>query len=137
MHRDKTNGPWYIANGALAQGVTGNDWTLFQSGPVYTEFPNLYEGQSAPAADGKMSSTDENNPDASKDTYGGHPWAGRGTVTYHAHANACTVVEVALDPSAIAPGETSSYLYFKGDQKDVFKPQAVVSVKWILFETPM
>jgi len=24
----------------------------------------------------------------------------------------------------------------EGDQKDVFKPQAVVSVKWILFETP-
>jgi hypothetical protein len=84
-----------------------------------------------------MSATDENNPDASKDTYAGHPWGGRGTVTYHAHANACTVVEVALDPSAIAPGETSSYLYLKGDQKDVFKPQAVVSVKWILFETPL
>jgi hypothetical protein len=58
-------------------------------------------------------------------------------VTYHAHANACTVVEVALDPSAIAPGETTSYVYLKGDQKDVWKPQAVVSVKWILFETPM
>ncbi|MCU1279907.1 MAG: hypothetical protein JWM53_3453, partial [bacterium] len=50
--------------------------------------------------------------------------------------NGMSVVEVALDPSALAPGETSSYVYFKGDQKDVFKPQAVVSVKWILFETP-
>jgi len=137
MHRDKTNGPWYIASGALPTGVVGNDWTLFQSGPVYTEFPNLYEGQSAPAADGKDAVTHENDPDASKDTYAGHPWAGRGTVTYHAHADACTVVEVALDPSAIAPGETTSYVYLKGDQKDVFKPQAVVSVKWILFETPM
>ena len=51
MHRDKTNGPWYTATGALAAGVVGNDWTLFQSGPVYTEFANLYEGQNAPAAD--------------------------------------------------------------------------------------
>jgi hypothetical protein len=133
MHRDKTNGPWYVATGALPSGVVGNDWTLFQSGPVYTEFPNLYEGQKAPAADTTVSATDENNADASKDTYAGHPWGGRGSVTYHAHANACTVVEVALDPSAIAPGETSSYVYLKGDQKDVFKPQAVVSVKWILF----
>ena len=137
MHRDKTNGPWYTATGALAQGVVGNDWTLFQSGPVYTEFANLYEGQNAPAADGKPAVTHEDDPDASKDSYGGHPWAGNGTVTYHAHGNGMSVVEVALDPSAIAPGETTSYLYFKGDQKDVFKPQAVVSVKWILFETPM
>ena len=137
VHRDKTNGPWFIASGALATGVVGNDWTLFQSGPVYTEFPNLYEGQNAPAADSTAPITHENEPDASKDVYGGHPWAGRGTVTYHAHGDACTVVEVALDPSAIAPGETSSYVYLKGDQKDVFKPQAVVSVKWILFETPL
>jgi len=84
-----------------------------------------------------MPVTHENDPDASKDVYGGHPWAGNGTVTYHAHGNGMSVVEVALDPSAIAPGETTSYVYFKGDQKDVFKPQAVVSVKWILFETPM
>ena len=137
MHRDKTNGPWYTATGALATGVVGNDWTLFQSGPVYTEFANLYEGQKAPAADAMMPVTHENDPDASKDTYGGHPWAGNGTVTYHAHGDGMSVVEVALDPSAIAPGETTSYVYFKGDQKDVFKPQAVVSVKWILFETPM
>ena len=137
MHRDKTNGPWYTATGALAAGVVGNDWTLFQSGPVYTEFPNLYEGQKAPVADSTMPVTHENDPDPSKDVYGGHPWAGNGIVTYHAHGNGMSVVEVALDPSAIAPGETSSYLYFKGDQKDVFKPQAVVSVKWILFETPM
>jgi hypothetical protein len=137
MHRDKTNGPWYTATGALAAGVVGNDWTLFQSGPVYTEFPNLYEGQKAPPADATMPKTDENNADASKDTYGGHPWMGRGDVKYWAHGNGMSVVEVALDPSDIAPGETSSYVYFKGDQKDVFKPQAVVSVKWILFETPM
>jgi hypothetical protein len=137
MHRDKTNGPWYTATGGLAAGVVGNDWTLFQSGPIYTEFPNLYEGQNAPMADSTMAKTDENNADASKDTYGGHPWAGRGTVTYHAHGNGMSVVEVALDPSDIDPGETTSYVYFKGDQKDVFKPQAVVSVKWILFETPL
>jgi hypothetical protein len=137
MHRDKTNGPWYIAQGALATGVVGNDWTLFQSGPIYTEFPNLYEGQDAPQADTTESKTAEDDPDASKDVYAGHPWAGRGTVTYHAHGDACTVVEVALDPSAIAPGETQSYVYLKGDQKDVFKPQAVVSIKWILFETPL
>jgi hypothetical protein len=137
MHRDKTNGPWYTATGALAAGVVGNDWTLFQSGPIYTEFANLYEGQKAPVADSTMPVTHENDPDASKDVYGGHPWAGNGTVTYLAHGNGMSVVEVALDPSAIAPGETTSYVYFKGDQKDVFKPQAVVSVKWILFETPM
>jgi hypothetical protein len=137
MHRDKTNGPWYTATGALAAGVVGNDWTLFQSGPVYTEFANLYEGQNAPAADSTQPVTNENDADASKDTYGGHPWAGNGTVTYYAHGNGMSVVGVALDPSAIDPGETTSYVYFKGDQKDVFKPQAVVSVKWILFETPM
>jgi hypothetical protein len=137
MHRDKSNGPWYTATGALATGVVGNDWTLFQSGPVYTEFPNLYEGQVAPMADTKMPSTHEDDVDPSKDVYGGHPWAGRGDVKYHAHGNGMSVVEVALDPSSIAPGETSSYIYLKGDQKDVFKPQAVVSVKWILFETPM
>jgi hypothetical protein len=136
MHRDKSNGPWYTATGALAAGVVGNDWTLFQSGPVYTEFANLYEGQKAPAADTTKPVTHEDDPDASKDVYGGHPWGGNGTVTYHAHGNGMSVVEVALDATAIAPGETASYVYFKGDQKDVFKPQAVVSVKWILFETP-
>ena len=137
MHRDKTNGPWYTATGALATGVVGNDWTLFQSGPVYTEFANLYEGQKAPAADTMMPVTHEDDADASKDVYGGHPWAGNGTVTYLAHGNGMSVVQVALDDSALAPGETTSYVYFKGDQKDVFKPQAVVSVKWILFETPL
>ncbi|HEX6838769.1 MAG TPA: hypothetical protein VF334_19460, partial [Polyangia bacterium] len=60
MHRDKTNGPWYTATGALAAGVVGNDWTLFQSGPIYTEFPNLYEGQNAPMADATKAVTNEN-----------------------------------------------------------------------------
>jgi hypothetical protein len=137
MHRDKSNGPWYTASGGLAAGVVGNDWTLFQSGSLYTEFPNLYEGQTAPMADSKNSVTSENEPDASKDTYGGHPWQGRGTVTYHAHGNGMSIVGIALDPSDLEPGATTSYVYFKGDQKDVFKPQAVISVKWILLETPM
>jgi len=81
--------------------------------------------------------TNENNANAAQDTYRGHPWAGRGTVTYHAAGNSISVVEVELDPSAIADGETTSYLYFKGDQKDVWKPQHAMLIKYILFITPI
>lgn len=137
LHRDKTNGPWYVATGKLPIGVVGNDWTLFQSGAVYTELPNLYEGQEAPEADGREPVTHEDDPDPSKDVYGGHPWTGRGAVKYHAYGNALTVVEVTPDVARLTPNETTSYLYLKGDQKDVWKPQAIVSVKWILFETPL
>ncbi len=136
MHRDKTNGPWYLGTGAFAQPIAGNDWTLFQSGALYTEFPNLFEGHATPSADGGQAKTDEDEPDAGKDTYGGHPWAGRGEVTYHGAGNALSVVEIALDDAAINAGQTRSYVYFKGDQKDVWKPQQVVSVKWLLLETP-
>lgn len=135
MSRDSTNGPWYL-HSTGATGIAGNDWTLIQSGQVYTEFPNLYEGEDAPAADNIQPVTHEDNPDVSADTYGGHPWNGRGTVTYHGHGNANSTVEVALDDARISPGETSSYVYLKADQKDVWKPQQVVSVKYILFETP-
>ena len=80
--------------------------------------------------------TNEDDPDPSGDVYGGHPWNGRGEVTYRAHGNALSVVEVVPDSSRLTLGATTSYVYFKGDQKDVWKPQAVVSVKWVLFETP-
>lgn len=136
MHRDRTNGPWYLHSTNMT-GIAGNDWTLFQSGQVYTEFPNLYEGEAAPAADSVQPVTDENDPDARNDTYAGHPWNGRGRVTYHGHGNANSTVEVAIDAARITPGETTSYVYLKGDQKDVWKPQQIVSVKYILFETPV
>ncbi len=137
LHRDRTNGPWYLHGGGLSAGIAGNDWTLFQSGLVYTEFPNLYEGENAPAADSTQPVTHEDDPDASHDTYAGHPWNGRGTVRYLGHGNANSTVEVALDDSKISVGETSSYVYLKGDQKDVWKPQQIVSVKYILFSTPV
>jgi hypothetical protein len=137
MHRDKTNGPWYLKSGGMPAPISGNDWTLFQSGPRFTELPNLYEGQAAPEADADQPATNENDPDATKDRYKGHPWAGRAQVKYHAHGNAMSVVEVDIESSRVTPGETSSYVYLKGDQKDVWKPQQIVSVKWILFETPL
>ncbi len=135
IHRDRTNGPWYLHSTNLT-AKAGNDWTLFQSGAIETEFPNLFEGEQAPTADSTQPVTDEDNPDPAADTYGGHPWSGRGEVTYLAHGNALSVVEVVPDASKLSLGSTTSYLYFKGDQKDVWKPQAVVSVKWILFATP-
>jgi hypothetical protein len=137
IHRDRTNGPWYLHPGDLGRSITGNDWTLFQSGEVYTEIPNLYEGDRAPAADTTQPLTNEDDPRAGRDTYGGHPWNGRAQVRYHATGNALTVVEVELDPSRITPGETSSFVYLKGDQKDVWKPQHIISMKWLLFETPV
>lgn len=137
MHRDRTNGPWYLHSGTLSTPIAGNDWTLFQSGQVYTEFPNLYEGEATPAADNVQPVTNENDPDPSRDRYAGHPWNGRGTVTYHGNGNANSTLEIAIDPARISTGETSSYVYFKGDQKDVWKPQQIVSVKYIAFTTPV
>ncbi len=137
MHRDRTNGPWYLQPGALSQPVNGNDWTLFQSGPVFTEFPNLLEGHETPGSDGIQAVTNENDANAGHDTYAGHPWDGRGLVTYHGAGNSCSVVEVELDPSALAVGDTTSYLYFRGDQKDVWKPQQVMMIKYIIFATPV
>jgi hypothetical protein len=58
-------------------------------------------------------------------------------VTYHAAGNSCTVVEVELDPSRLAVGETFSHLFFRGDQKDVWKPQHALLIKYILFVTPV
>jgi hypothetical protein len=135
MHRDRTNGPWYLHSTGTT-GKAGNDWTLYQSGNVFTEFPNLFEAEDSPSADSRVPVTNEDDPDPVNDTYGGHPWAGRGEVTYLANGNAFSVVEVVPDSSRLTQGETSSFIYFKGDQKDVWKPQAVVSVKWVLFETP-
>lgn len=137
MHRDRSNGPWYLHATNQPQGIAGNDWTLFQSGEVYTEFPNLYEGEDTPVADNIQPVTNENDADASNDTYAGHPWNGRGTVTYHGSGNATSTIEVELDPARITPGERVSYLYLKGDQKDVWKPQQVISMKYLLLETPL
>ncbi len=137
LHRDSTNGPWNVVStqGTNGQSLRGNDWTLFQSGETFTEFPNLYEGKDTPA-DNITPVTNENVADASGDTYAGHPWAGRGDVTYHGFGNDLSVVEIALDDSAIEAGATTSALYFKGDQKDVFKPQARVTVRFMLLEIP-
>lgn len=135
MSRDSTNGPWYLHSTGL-QPIAGNDWTLFQSGMRTTELPNLFEGEEEPSPDSRQPVTNEDDPDLSGDTYGGHPWAGRATVRYRAHGNAMSVVEIEPETTGIEPGQTTSYLYFKGDQKDVWKPQAVVSVKYVLFETP-
>ncbi|MFL0796424.1 MAG: DUF5011 domain-containing protein [Cellvibrionaceae bacterium] len=138
LHRDSTNGPWNVVStqGTNGQSLRGNEWTLFQSGTdTFTEFPNLYEGEDTPA-DNITPVTNEDIADASGDTYAGHPWAGRGDVTYHGFGNDLSVVEIALDDSAIDEGSTSSALYFKGDQKDVFKPQARVTVRFMLLEIP-
>lgn len=137
MHRDRTNGPWYLGSGGLTTPIFGNDWTLFQSGDILTEFPNLYEGHETPSADGIETVTNESETNAGRDTYRGHPWAGRGEVTYHAAGNMISVVEVEPDPSAIDEGSTTSYLYFRGDQKDVWKPQQAILIKWVLFITPI
>ena len=137
VQRDRSNGPWYLHSTSIPSPIVGNDWTLFQSGQIYTELPNLYEGDQAPTANTRTPVTNENSPDASRDTYAGQPWAGRASVTYHATGNAISVVEVAIDPARITPGETTSFVYLKGDQKDVWKPQHVVSMKWLLFETPL
>jgi len=137
LHRDRTNGPWYLHSSTLRTPVAGNDWTLFQSGQVYTEFPNLYEGETRPTADMTQPVTHEDDADPSHDTYAGHPWGGRGTVTYHGNGNANSTVEVALENNRITVGERTSFVYLKGDQKDVWKPQQIVSVKYILFTTPV
>jgi hypothetical protein len=137
MHRDRTNGPWYLQPGAMSQPVVGNDWTLFQSGTQFTEFPNLFEGHEMPGADGVQPVTNENDANAGHDTYRGHPWDGRGLVTYHAAGNSVSVVEVELDPSVLEVGSTTSYLYFRGDQKDVWKPQHAMLIKYIIFVTPI
>ena len=138
MHRDSTQGlTWSTAPGAFPQPMPGNDWTLFQSGDTLTEFPNLYEGHAMPIADGLEPVTHEDDPNAGNDVYHGHPWEGRGRVTYHGAGNAMSLVEVEPHCSRIRNGERISYLYFKGDQKDYFKPQHALSAKWILFETPI
>lgn len=137
LHRDRTNGPWYLHSGTLSAPIAGNDWTLFQSGQVYTEFPNLYEGEATPAADATQPVTNENDPDPSRDRYAGHPWGGRGVVTYHGNGNANSTLEIAIDDARITEGETSSYVYLKGDQKDVWKPQQIVSVKYLALITPV
>jgi hypothetical protein len=137
LHRDRTNGPWFLQMTSTYMPVAGNDWTLFRSGDIFTEFPNLYEGNSAPSADSVVPSTDEDDPDPAGEVYDGHPWDGRGQVTYHGYGNAMSVVEIELEDSAITPGEIRSYIYLKGDQKDVWKPQQAISLKYVLFETPL
>ncbi len=136
LSRDRHNGPWYLHSTGLT-GIAGNDWTLFQSGGLFTEFPNLYEGAAAPSADETQPVTNEDDPDSNNDVYAGHPWRGRGEVRYHGTGNASTTVEIALANGRVTPGETTSYVYLKGDQKDVWKPQQIVSVKYMMLETPV
>lgn len=137
MHRDSTNGPWKLTS---IMGVTqpkhGNDWTLFQNGTRFTEFPNLYEGEET-SADGKEPYTAENTPDMDYDVYGGHPWDDRGEVTYHAWGNNLSAVEVAPLASRLEMGATETSFYFKGDQKDVFKPQTKVMVRFLMLSVPL
>lgn len=137
LHRDRTNGPWKLVNqqGTGGKALRGNEWTLYQSGTTYTEFPNLYEGENV-AADNIQPVTMENVPDAGGDTYDGHPWNGRGQVTYQGHGNDLSAIEVALDDAALDIGSTNSAFYFKGDQKDVFKPQARVTIRFLALSIP-
>lgn len=135
MDRDSTNGPWAIATDA-AQSVNGNDWTLFQSGNTFTEFPNLWEGENV-SADTTQPITNEDSGVMAGDVYGGHPWQGRGDVTYHGWGNSTSVIEIALNDNAITPGETESILYFKGDQKDIFKPQSRVTLRYLVMSIPI
>ncbi len=135
MNRDSLNGPWTVSYNS-ADSVNGNDWTLFQSGDKFTEFPNLYEGDNV-VADNIQPVTNEDTGVMTGDVYDGHPWLGRGDVTYHGWGNSTSIVEVALDDSAISEGETQTTLYFKGDQKDVFKPQSRVTVRYLLLTLPI
>lgn len=134
MHRDASNGPWSIAT-EKPSPVNGNDWTLFQSGGKFTEFPNLYEGENV-AADNVQPITNEDSGEMAGDVYDGHPWGGRGDVTYHGWGNSTSVLEVALDDSAISVGETQTKMYFKGDQKDVFKPQSRMTLRYLVLTIP-
>ncbi len=135
MDRDRDTGPWALVSDA-SQSVNGNDWTLFQSGDTFTEFPNLWEGENIPA-DTKQPITNEDSGIMSGDVYGGHPWEGRGDVTYHGWGNSTSVIEIELDDSAISEGRTESTLYFKGDQKDIFKPQSRVTLRYLAMAIPL
>ncbi|MGZ3255063.1 MAG: Ig-like domain-containing protein, partial [Burkholderiaceae bacterium] len=114
---------------------SGNDWTLLQSGSKFTEFPNLYEGTNQ-AADTTDAVTNENSADATLDK-AGHPWGGRGTVKYHGWGNGLTAVEVMPDSANLTVGSTETSFYFKGDQKDVFKPQQLVWLRMVALEIPI
>ncbi len=129
LNRDKNNGPWKLAQDANTS-LVGNDWTLVDSGGKYTEFANLFEGEET-FADDDLAVTNENEMTVAGDAYGGHPWAGRGEVSYHGWGSAINVIGVKLDPTAVTQGETSTTIYMKGDQKDVFKPQANTLISYL------
>lgn len=137
INKDKTNGPWTITQRTTFGSTVkrGNDWTLFQSGSKFTEFPNLYEGRNQ-AADTTPAVTAENSDDATNDKFG-HPWNGRGTVKYHGWGNDLSAVEVAPDAANLITGSTETSFYFKGDQKDVFKPQERVTIRMLALEIPV
>ncbi len=135
MNRDKNTGPWSLVSDG-ANSINGNDWTLFRSGSTFTEFPNLYEGENV-SEDTIQPITNENSGTVTGDTYDGHPWGGRGDVTYHGWGNSTSIVEVALNNNAITEGETETTVYFKGDQKDVFKPQSRVTLRYLLLTIPL
>ncbi len=136
MNRDNRFGiQWTLVNDRSLP-VNGNDWTLFESGNKFTEFPNLYEGEVV-VADDTHPITNENSGMMRGDRYSGHPWNGRGKVTYHGVGNSTSIVEVALNDNAITEGETQTKIYFKGDQKDVFKPQARVTLRYLIMTIPI
>ncbi len=129
LNRDKNNGPWKLGADANTS-LVGNDWTLVDSGGKYTEFANLFEGEET-FADDDPAITNENEMTVAGDAYGGHPWAGRGEVSYHGVGSAINVIGVKLDPTALTQGETATTIYMKGDQKDVFKPQANTLISYL------
>ncbi len=136
MNRDSNSEiQWTLVNDRFLS-VNGNDWTLFESGNKFTEFPNLYEGEIV-VADDTHPITNENSGMMRGDIYSGHPWNGRGKVTYHGVGNSTSIVEVALNDNAITEGETQTKIYFKGDQKDVFKPQARVTLRYLIMTIPI
>lgn len=136
MNRDNRFGiQWSLVNDRNLP-VNGNDWTLFESGKKFTEFPNLYEGEVV-QADDTHPITNENSGMMRGDRYSGHPWNGRGEVTYHGVGNSTSIVEVALNDNAITEGVTQTKIYFKGDQKDVFKPQARVTLRYLIMTIPL
>lgn len=133
MHRDSSKN-WLLVKDAPAP-VNGNDWTLFESGNKLTEFPNLYEGKFV-ESDDIQPITNEDSGMMKGDIYMGHPWRDRGDVTYHGVGNSTSIVEVALADNAITEGETQTRIYFKGDQKDVFKPQARITLRYLVMTIP-
>ncbi len=150
MSRDKNNGNWILTDMSKPT-IVGNDWTKFVSGSKSTVFPNLYEGEDVAGVnhrgDTDESITNENWPQMgvpnsnnpwgydSAESYKGHNWTGKGEVYYHGVGNSMSVLEVRIDSANITEGATSTTVYLKADQKDVFKPQARINMFFMALET--